>query len=236
MGRLHSPAATAEIEGDEGEVISIDTPTLPQRDIIAILQEATPLPQELCQKAKFDQRKCLIQFVPYFMNVCEESNNIVNLGDQHIRELLQEYQKNNDYPSPVETEPLEGVSGSVDGATVEKYEKGIPQHGDNMFHYFLTKIQMNQGQILRYSRENSNPLLLYPLQDFPRRCQYCQSEMVFELQILPTIISKLQLTSDPKQLTRLEFGNVLVFTCQRSCWATDSAFRQEMIVVQAESF
>ncbi|GJQ69538.1 putative programmed cell death protein 2-like [Trypoxylus dichotomus] len=236
VGRLHSPAATAEIEGDEGEVISIDTPTFPQRDIAALLHEVTPLPQELCQKAKSDHKKCPIQFVSYFINVWEEANNAANLSDHHIRELLQEYQKNNDYVvTPLEMEP-QNDGGCLDGATIEKYEKGIPQHGDRMFHYFLMKIQMNQGQILRYSRESTSPLLLYPIQDIPRNCQYCHGDMVFELQILPTLISKLHLTSDPKETTRLEFGNVLIFTCQRSCWSTDATFHQEMVITQAEVY
>lgn len=31
----------------------------------------------------------------------------------------------------------------------EKYEKGIPKHGDLMFHNFLVTIQENAGQIIR---------------------------------------------------------------------------------------
>lgn len=56
MGRLHSPSASAEIEGNEGEVISIDTPTIPQHDLTALLQEVTPLPQDLCQNVHSDTR------------------------------------------------------------------------------------------------------------------------------------------------------------------------------------
>lgn len=31
----------------------------------------------------------------------------------------------------------------------EKYEKGIPKHGDIMFHNFVVTIQENAGQIIR---------------------------------------------------------------------------------------
>ena len=45
-GAIGCPAsATATIEADEGEVVSIDTPTLPQVNLLAILEEAAPLPQ-----------------------------------------------------------------------------------------------------------------------------------------------------------------------------------------------
>lgn len=47
-----------------------------------------------------------------------------------------------------------GASGASAGAvgggdSEEKYEKGIPIHGDVMFHNFVTTIQENPGQILR---------------------------------------------------------------------------------------
>lgn len=37
--------ATATIEGDEGEVVCIDSPTIPNVNLIAVLEEAAPLPQ-----------------------------------------------------------------------------------------------------------------------------------------------------------------------------------------------
>lgn len=35
------------------------------------------------------------------------------------------------------------------GEVEEKYEKGVPVHGDITFHNFLSRIQENPGQILR---------------------------------------------------------------------------------------
>lgn len=49
------PTATAMIEGDEGEVVSIDTPTAPQVNLIAMLEEAAPMPQVSAVK-NFDTR------------------------------------------------------------------------------------------------------------------------------------------------------------------------------------
>lgn len=39
------PMATATIEGDEGEVVCIDSPTTPHINLIAVLEETAPLPQ-----------------------------------------------------------------------------------------------------------------------------------------------------------------------------------------------
>lgn len=41
------------------------------------------------------------------------------------------------------------ASGGGGDESDEKYEKGIPKHGDIMFHNFLVRIQENSGQIIR---------------------------------------------------------------------------------------
>ncbi|KAG5885188.1 hypothetical protein JTB14_036495 [Gonioctena quinquepunctata] len=233
VGRLHSPAATAEIEGNEGEVISIDTPTFPQHDIAALLQEATPLPKDVFQSDC--RRSSLIQFSPSFMSVWEEPTEKYssNISDGHVKELLQEYQQRNEAATDLGS-PLGGGDAGA-GEAFEKYEKSNPAHGDKMFHHFLSRVQANNGQILRYSRE-SCPLLLYPLTDPSKKCQNCQGETVFEFQLVPTIISKLKLITDPKPCARLEFGTVLVYTCRRSCWSSDTTFRLESVILQNEAY
>ncbi|KAJ8920420.1 hypothetical protein NQ315_005286 [Exocentrus adspersus] len=237
VGRIHSPAATAEIEGNEGEVISIDTPTFPQHNIADLLQEVTPLPHDVCQNFHSDSRRSPhIQFTPYFMSVWEEvaNSNSSGISDRHVKELLQEYQQSKENTRM--SSPDGGGAAVQEGDTgFEKYEKSNPAHGDKMFHHFLSKVQANSGQILRYCRE-SNPLLLYPLQDLPKKCQYCQGELVFEFQLIPTIISKLKLVTDPKPCARLEFGTILVYTCKKSCWSTDATARVETVVLQTEAY
>ncbi|XP_017786647.1 PREDICTED: programmed cell death protein 2-like [Nicrophorus vespilloides] len=230
VGSLHSPAATAEIEGDESEVVSIDTPTIPQRDLSLFLQEICPLSQEFFRTEK----QLNIEFVPYFIRFSDKvgpgSSGYI---DRHVKELLQEYQKNNEDFS------MKKGGGCADGggggeATLEKYEKSAPAHGDKMFYYFLSKIRQNPGQILRYNRESKAPLLIQPIQHIPKVCKHCQAEMTFEMQILPTIIPRLRLNTDPVQVERLEFGNVLVFTCKKSCWSSDTQYRQEEVIFQAQ--
>lgn len=153
-GKLSSPAATAEIEGDEGEIVSIDTPTYPQNDIPSLLHEALPLPTELCRNSRTTTEKIeILQFVPYFVSVWEESFSHSGSMDHHVRELLQDYQHRNEgnvISEGVDARSASGTDASMDIA--EKYEKSNPAHGDKMFHSFLTRIQQNPGQILRYKR------------------------------------------------------------------------------------
>lgn len=152
VGRLHSPAATAEIEGNEDEVITIDTPTFPQHNIADLLQEVTPLPHDVCQNFQSDSRRSsLLQFTPYFMSVWEETANSTSsiISDRHVKELFQEYQQRKDGKMNLSS-PEGGGAAALEGDTgVEKYEKSNPAHGDKMFHHFLSKIQANSGQILR---------------------------------------------------------------------------------------
>lgn len=230
VGRLHSPRATAEIEGDEGEIISIDTPTFPQVDLAALLQEVTPLPQDICHNTSNLKTFSNLQFVPCFMSVWEESESVANTVDRHVKELLLDYQQKHNAISSEDVAPIDCGTG-VD----ETYEKSAPAHGDKMFHYFLTKIQKNPGQILRYNRDDS-PLLLAPFNEKVRRCEYCDGEMIFEFQVLPTLIPKLRLIGDARDSSRLEFGTVLIFSCRKSCWDTDAITRKELVFLQNEKY
>lgn len=127
-------------------MISIDTPTLPQHNLAALLQEVTPLPQDLCQyKTPSDIDKfSALEFVSYFVSVWEETDSSSNGIDRHVKELLLEYQQKNE---EITNEDID--LGACSGPGEENYEKSAPAHGDKMFHYFLTKIQKNPGQILR---------------------------------------------------------------------------------------
>lgn len=58
--------------------------------------------------------------------------------------------------------------------------------------------------------------------------------MIFEFQILPTIIPTLQLTSCNSNGTTLDFGNILVYTCKSSCWSLNDKFKEEIVIVQNE--
>ncbi|KAE8747640.1 hypothetical protein FOCC_FOCC005619 [Frankliniella occidentalis] len=223
----HSPQASAEIEGDESELVSIDTPTGPQLDLHALLKESAPLPKDIRNA----------QFTPFFICVTEEdSKRRETEVSSHVRLLLAEYQQNQG--QAFESDAQEAVSGCA-GGDVEKYEQSIPAHGDILFHRFLQHIQQAPGQILRYCREGGVPLPIAPLADIPSTCSYCQGEMIFELQVLPSIIPKLRLQvqgGGDIYGSHIEFGTVLIWTCRQSCWAVGDNVREEKVVVQAERF
>lgn len=141
VGRLDSPHASAEIEGEESEVVCIDTPTKPRCDLISLLQEVTLPPFQYSETNAMNS----LVFSEVFISVDEE---MMNSGlTQHVSELFDEYQRTN--PDIREDETSDDCKGGYDGA-VEKYEKSIPKHGDEMFHNFVSRIQNNPGQILRY--------------------------------------------------------------------------------------
>ncbi|XP_045467473.1 programmed cell death protein 2-like [Harmonia axyridis] len=230
VGRQNSPGASAEIEGDEGEIITIDSPIMPQRDIRAMLHETAPLPSEICGASNLSRCPSLY-FSSFFMSVWEESNTAPNFNDIHVKELLQEYQQKEEF-NDINIETNDGRQSEGH----ESYEKSVPAHGDKTFHYFVSRMQKNPGQILRYSRECEGPLLLRPLQEIVPKCPYCQEERIFEFQILSTIIPKLKLTIDHKTCSRLEFGTALIYTCRNSCWSSDNEVRMETVLIQKEMY
>lgn len=92
VGRLHSPNASAEIEGEESELmVTIDAPVLPKRDLIALLKQTTAVPS--------DPGKITLR--GFFVAVEREERTAGSDGaagdmSDHIRELLQEYQSKDD--------------------------------------------------------------------------------------------------------------------------------------------
>lgn len=141
VGKADSPQASAEIEGEESEVVCIDTPTQPQCDLVSLLHEVTPLPIQI--ESNTEEKYF---FTEIFISVDEEASNID--VPQHVRELLLEYQHTNPDSSP--TFVPESNDSKNAGTDTEKYEKSIPLHGDEMFHNFVSRIQNNPGQLLRY--------------------------------------------------------------------------------------
>lgn len=152
----------AEIEGAETDVVFVETPQKPERDLIALLKH-TPTPAALGPLAKLSD----LTIKPYFVAVELEANAAGNeydnyggsLSSEHIRELYQEYKKQDESALSPGSASAGGSGGGVSGGgmgagtqeDLEGYEKALPAHGDLMFHYFLSTIQQNPGQVLRYA-------------------------------------------------------------------------------------
>ncbi|KAK0163701.1 hypothetical protein PV328_002406 [Microctonus aethiopoides] len=229
VGRLDSPQASAEIEGEESEVVCIDTPTKPQYNLMNLLQNVSHLNYPF---ENSDMKSNVnITFTEIFINVDEE--DLTNDITHHVRELSAEYQRSN--PDIQIDSSSISTDEKNNEATIEKYEKSLPKHGDKIFHNFLSRIKKNPGQLLRYCRDNTAPLFLYPYgKTNVKACQKCGSERIFEVQLLSTLIPKLKLTPSNEKNFQIEFGTVLVFTCARSCWSAVDLYQEEFVIVQAE--
>ena len=59
--------------------------------------------------------------------------------------------------------------------------------------------------------------------------------MICEVQLLPTLIPSLKLVNAAAESCGLEFGNVLIYTCFKSCWDIDDTYRREQIYLEAEA-
>ncbi|KAK0181816.1 hypothetical protein PV327_000010 [Microctonus hyperodae] len=229
VGRLDSPQASAEIEGEESEVVCIDTPTKPQYNLINLLQNASSHLNHPFENSDM-KSNVNITFTEIFISVDEE--DLTNDITHHVRELFAEYQRSN---PDIQVDSLSiSTDEKINEATIEKCEKSLPKHGDKIFHNFLSQIQKNPGQLLRYCRDNTASLFLYPHGKTVKACEKCGSERIFEVQLLPTLIPKLKLTPSNDKNFQIEFGTVLVFTCARSCWSTIDLYQEEFVIVQAE--
>ncbi|XP_052871138.1 programmed cell death protein 2-like [Anopheles cruzii] len=225
----HTAKASAEIEGPEtAEVVVVDSPMTLKRDLIALLKQPQVVPRG------FEN----VTLRALYISVEEERSTVPIVSD-HVRQLMNDYQRNEEditsLDSPTESVAAGGIMHAKPTGEQELYEKGIPMHGDVMFHSFMTKLQENPGQVLRYSR-NAVPLLIAPIKEItvPPHCPHCKCEMICEVQLLPTLIEKLQFEANGERVP-IDFGNVLVWTCVKSCWDTPDKLRHELVLVQAES-
>ncbi|XP_023179873.2 programmed cell death protein 2-like [Drosophila hydei] len=221
----------AEIEGPETDVVLVDTPKKPERDLIALLKH-TSLPATLgpLSQIKDLTLKSIYIAVDVETNAKQDEydNYAGSLAMDHIRDLYQEYKLQDENPA---RSPVAGGSEACDEQ--ETYEKALPAHGDVVFHNFITTIQENPGQLLRYSRD-AHPLLVAPFNEPLPKCQNCKGETICEVQLLPTLIPKLRFQQNSCNAP-IEYGNVLVFTCLKSCWDTPDQMRYEHVVVQSET-
>ncbi|KAK0096497.1 hypothetical protein PV326_005298 [Microctonus aethiopoides] len=115
VGRLDSPQASAEIEGEESEVVCIDTPTKPQYNLMNLLQNVSHLNYPF---ENSDMKSNVnITFTEIFINVDEE--DLTNDITHHVRELSAEYQRSN--PDIQIDSSSISTDEKNNEATIEKY-------------------------------------------------------------------------------------------------------------------
>lgn len=89
--------------------------------------------------------------------------------------------------------------------------------------------------MFRYCRKAGKPLFLYE-ENEPIKCSNCQGKLLFELQILSSLITylKLKYGEDHHGSGHLEFGTALLYTCENSCWNEGDTFKNECVITQEE--
>ncbi|XP_009069732.1 PREDICTED: programmed cell death protein 2-like, partial [Acanthisitta chloris] len=168
-------------------------------------------------------------FQPFYINVVDEEDYTGFLDTGHAEKLLKEYQQR----EGVDLEQM--MSGSFSGeGDNEKYEKSEVKSWDHTFHKFMKRVSVCHEQILRYSWGGQPLFITCPpanlSQDIPA-CSSCGSSRVFELQLMPALVSMLQSDSG----LSVEFGTVLIYTCEKSCWpANRHTPLEEFIFVQED--
>ncbi|RXM32186.1 Programmed cell death protein 2-like [Acipenser ruthenus] len=149
-------------------------------------------------------------FQPYYISVVDEGEFCVDADMDHAQRLLKEYQRR----EGVDVQQLISCEGES-----EIYEKTKARHGDEIFLKFMKKISVCQEQVLRYSRNGQPLFITAPLSNMKQMvpcCRSCGSPRRFEFQIMPALVSMLK-SINTEGLT-VEFGTVLIYTCEKSCW------------------
>nr|XP_008513337.1 PREDICTED: programmed cell death protein 2-like [Equus przewalskii] len=151
------------------------------------------------------------QFLPYYICVVDEDDYRGFVSLDHAHSLLREYQQR----EGIDVEQLLSQSLPSDGD--EKYEKTIIKSGDKIFYKFMKRIAVCQEQILRYSWSGEPLFLTCPTSEAsePPACSHCGVRRTFEFQLMPALVSMLR---NANLGFSVEFGTILIYTCEKSCW------------------
>lgn len=160
--------------------------------------------------------ECGFMIVPHYLYVEDEPAEDMNSYKKE-KQLLKQYKLE------------EQRSGNSSGEQWGSEEYVALQ---DPFFKFQKRIQRNEQQCVRYCF-GGEPLWLSnalpKATDIPN-CTFCGSKRIFELQLLPTVLSMSALFSQPNLL---DFGVVSLFSCSMSCTSnTDTHVYSECIFVQ----
>lgn len=162
------------------------------------------------------------------------------------------------YPEDIDIEkPADGKAGpsqtqyDMDDSTGNIADKDTFESSlDKTFQKFSDRIAQNPEQVLRY--ELKGQPLLYSSTDnvathfvVPHgkagavrgipRCQTCGAQRAFELQLVPGLIYELEKDDAMDLDDGMEWGTIIVGTCQNNCGnAGEISFREEWVGVQWE--
>ncbi|KAJ3115687.1 programmed cell death protein [Nowakowskiella sp. JEL0407] len=183
---------------------------------------------------------------------------------EHELALLKKYEKSKKVLSPED-----GAGDGGEGWEQEGYEKVQPKFYNKGFKMFQREFEKNPGQLVRYEF-NGTPLHYSASESdqklTPPICPHCKSRRVFEFQLMPSVLLILPTEEYAAKRTEknasfggsgenrmnefidryangMEFGTVIVFSCERDCDGSGSSvkgigamYMEEYCVVQLESW
>ncbi|XP_071441894.1 programmed cell death protein 2 [Hetaerina americana] len=153
----------------------------------------------------------------------EESEDDLEVNEQ---EAMKEY----------EDLVIKGRTGTLNGeATVDEDLTAMALKEDKTYEKFRKKIHSNPDQVLRYER-GGKPLWVsannIPKETDLPKCPYCHEKRQFEFQVLPQMLSYLQMDDIGKSI---DWGTLVIFTCSESC-DSGPAYKKEVIWKQDFSY
>jgi len=150
------------------------------------------------------------------------------------QEVLQELSAEEDkLRADAAVEEEDEMMDDVDGGDVD-LDGGVTAE---WLHKFQRRIERSPAQAIRYSW-GGQPLWMAPparelaAGTWPPPCTRCGAARIFELQLLPTLLSQLR-SAWPKESPGLamDWGTVVIYTCGEDCAADEPS--EEFVVVQA---
>ncbi|XP_031567234.1 programmed cell death protein 2-like [Actinia tenebrosa] len=141
------------------------------------------------------------RFHPFYINVFETNNSNKKTGEtsltSHEKQLLLCYQEQEGVSINEVLSLPNHSNAKQDEIVTECYEKTIVAHGDKGFHRFQKHLQQCPQQCIRYEW-NGMPLSISSstasdIMSAVPRCQYCGSQRVYELQLMPALVVLLKI-------------------------------------------
>lgn len=159
----------------------------------------------------------------FYMDVIEEPEEDCALHpNSHEQKLLSRYEKEHG---------VKVADLCLDESETEKYERAKAGHGDITFQKFHKRLKRHTSQCVRYQR-NGDPLFIKNNLPVISPCAQCGSPRIFELQLMPALIHYASQTWGKD--IELDYGTVLIYTCQSDCEKAESGFLTELAFSQSE--
>ena len=112
---------------------------------------------------------------------------------------------------------------TVQEETDKQLEKEIKRKKDPVFKKFLKRIKRCPSQIIRYQLGAADDEILWPTHngkpnpdDIPM-CQYCGSKRQFEFQVMPQLLTYLNLRETIVEGDGVDWATLAVYTCSNNC-------------------